>query len=90
MIVQKSLSLNVGVDLRGPDVGVTKHFLHGANISAAHQQMCGEGMTKDVGSHVFLDSGFACIILDQHPDHLSGNSLAAHAKEEFTARSVLY
>gem|GEM_PF-4633821 len=37
MIVQKTLSLNVGVDLRGPDVGVTKHFLNRSNICAAHQ-----------------------------------------------------
>ena len=46
MIFQKPLSLNVGVDLRGPDVGVTKHFLHGANISQRHTNGLGMGWPR--------------------------------------------
>lgn len=36
----------VGVDLRGGDVGVTKHLLHGSKIRAVIEEVCGEGVTQ--------------------------------------------
>jgi len=30
---------------------MTKQFLHGADVGAVRQQMCGEGMAQGVGSH---------------------------------------
>jgi len=35
----------VGVYLRGGDVAVAEHLLHGAQVCAALQQMCGETVT---------------------------------------------
>lgn len=39
---------DVRVNLRGRDVGVTEHFLNGAQIGAVLQQMRGETMTQRV------------------------------------------
>src|SRR5262245_34592717 len=39
---------DVGVDLRGRDVGVAEELLHGAEIGAALQQMAGKGVAEDV------------------------------------------
>ena len=39
--------------------------------------------------NVFLDPGLPSILLNQDPDHFSGDSLATHAEEEFASRSIL-
>ena len=41
----------MGVDHGGGDIGMTKQLLHGADVGAVRQQMCGEGMAQGVGSH---------------------------------------
>ena len=45
---RQALGLNMGVDLRGRDVGVTKHRLHRAQIGAAGEQVAGEGVAQHV------------------------------------------
>ena len=39
---------DMGVDLRGRDVGVAEELLHRAQIRAVLQEMAGEGMTEHV------------------------------------------
>ena len=39
---------DVGIDLRGGDVGVAKHLLQGAQIGAAIQQVRGKGVAQNV------------------------------------------
>jgi hypothetical protein len=36
------LSVNVRIDLCCRDIGVAKHFLYSAEVSASFQQMCSE------------------------------------------------
>ena len=39
---------DMGVDLRGRDIGVAQELLHGAQIRAPLQQMTGKGMTQNM------------------------------------------
>ena len=36
----------MGIDLRGLHIGVAEQLLHGPDVLAALQQMCGEGMAQ--------------------------------------------
>ena len=45
-------AVNVGVDLRGGDVGVTEQLLNEAQVGAPFEQMGGERMPQYVRTHV--------------------------------------
>ncbi len=58
--------IDMGVDLRGRDVGMAEHGLQRAQIRAAFQQMRGEGMAKDVRADPCrIDAGFGGERADQ-------------------------
>jgi hypothetical protein len=49
---------DMGVDLGGGDVGVAEKLLHRAQVSAAFEEVGGEGVAKDVGTDAFtVDAG---------------------------------
>ncbi len=44
MCIGETTGAHMGIDLRGGDVAVAEHFLHGAKIRAVVKQMGGEGV----------------------------------------------
>lgn len=62
---------DVGVDLGGGDVGVTKHRLNGADVGAVHKQVGGERMAQGMGADVFGDTGKTSIFFDDAGDGAS-------------------
>lgn len=53
------LEVQVGVDLRGADVGVAEHFLYRAQVLGRFQQVAGEGMAKHVRVQVLAKLALA-------------------------------
>src|SRR3989304_9307375 len=49
---------DMGINLGGGDVGMTKHYLNGTNISTIGKQISGKAVSNDVRSH-FL--GYSCL-----------------------------
>ena len=45
------VALNMGVDLRRRDVGMTQHLLHRPEVCAARQKVASESMPEDVGRY---------------------------------------
>jgi hypothetical protein len=45
----KILTIHVGVDLRGGNIGVTEHLLHRTQVGAALQQMGRKRVTQCMG-----------------------------------------
>ena len=48
---------DVGVNLSGADVGMAEKGLDGADVSAVHEEIGGEGMAEGVRSDVLGDAG---------------------------------
>ena len=46
------LEVEVGIDLRGADVGVAEQFLYSSQVTAGLQQMAGEGMPEQMRMEV--------------------------------------
>lgn len=49
--------VEVRVDLRGRQIGMTKHFLDGTKIRAALEKMRREGMPQQMGMQFLFDAG---------------------------------
>ena len=49
----------MGIDLRGGDVGMAKHFLYGAQVLGRLQQVAGERMTQHVRMQILPQLAFA-------------------------------
>ena len=47
----KPCSIDMGIDLRGRDIGMAQQRLEHAQIRATSKQMGREGMAEDVGAH---------------------------------------
>jgi hypothetical protein len=45
------------INLRGAYISMTKHFLHGSQVSTAFEEMRGKRMPQSVRTHLFLNSG---------------------------------
>ena len=43
------------VNLRGADIGVTKHFLHSSQVCTAFEEMSGKRMAQCVWTHLLID-----------------------------------
>jgi hypothetical protein len=61
--------LDGGVDLRRGKARVAEHFLDGAEIGAAAQQMGGEGMPQEVRLDGLRNAGQAGVFPHEHPEH---------------------
>jgi len=53
----KAFRADVGVYLSGANIGVSQHFLHGAQVCAVVEQVGGEGMAQGVGGNILPDVG---------------------------------
>ena len=49
--------VQVGIDLCGGDAFVSQHFLDGAEVGAAFDEVGGEGVTEGMGGDVLCDTG---------------------------------
>ena len=49
--LRQMLEIEMGIDLRGRDTGMTEHFLHRPQIAGALQHMGREGMTQLMRVH---------------------------------------
>jgi len=81
----ESVLVNVGVDLGGGDVGMAKHELDGAQVSAMAQEVGGKGVTQHVRGYGFTDSGRSCRLLDDLPEAESAHGTAAVADKKRVA-----
>ena len=52
----QSFPRNVGIDLRGCDIGMAQHNLHGTQIGAAFQKMRRKGMPECMRINLLLQS----------------------------------
>ena len=64
----QSLLIDVCINLRRRNVGVTKHFLDDAQIRAIPQQMRREAMSQKVRVNVLFESGALRMLFYDLPD----------------------
>src|SRR5687768_6246905 len=74
----KILAIDVSVDLRRGNVGVAEHFLDGAKVGAALEQVGGERVPQRVRTHVLRDAGLLDVMAEDLP--------RSHARERRAAR----
>ena len=55
----KTLEIEVGINLRGRDIGVPEQFLHRAQIAGRLQHMGGESVAQHVRMNVLAEAGLA-------------------------------
>src|SRR5215212_8731049 len=70
------LAVDVRVDLRGGNIGVAKHLLHCAKVSATLEKVSCKGMSVSVWRHALRDAH----LVNVFPKNLPG----AHAGEWLT------
>lgn len=63
--------IDMGVNLRRRDIGMSQHLLNDAEVRAVGQQMARKRMPQCVRMDVFLDSGPGGGLLDYGPDALA-------------------
>ena len=66
------VSIQVGVDLRGGDAFMAKHFLYGAQVCPSLDEVCGKGMPKSMWADVFLNPCLRSNFLDDQKHHHTG------------------
>ena len=59
---------DVGVDLRGGNVGVAKEGLDGTEVGAVHKEVGGKGMAQSVWADMLGDAGHASVFFDDALD----------------------
>ena len=77
MRVLESLAVRVGVNLRGGDAGVAKHFLDDAQVPTILEEVGRETVTQRVRGEMLRNAGFAGVFLDQAPDRFRAEPRAA-------------
>src|ERR1700680_2599770 len=84
LLVNRSqvFAVDVRVDLRGRDVDVAQHLLHGPEIRAAFQQMCRERMAQRVGRHRFRDSNLGRVLAKDLPRAHARQRLSSGVEEQ--------
>ena len=70
MQLLEALARDMGVDLRGGDVGVSKQELDHAQVGAMVEQMGGEGVAQGVRRQRRVDARVQGVALEQGPEHL--------------------
>ena len=78
----EALAGEVRVHLRGRDVGVAEHLLHGAQVAAARQQVGGEAVAQRVRAHLAAEAGGAGVALDDLVEALAAERAAAEVDEQ--------
>jgi hypothetical protein len=72
----------MGVDLGCRNAFVTEHFLDGAQVCAAFDEVGGEGMAESVGRDTLCYSGLADKVFQEQEDHYAGELTAAAIEED--------
>ena len=65
----EEFAVEVGIDLCGGDALVAEHFLDGAKVGAAFDEVGGEGMAESVRGNVLADPGLCREVFEQQEDH---------------------
>ena len=78
----QALGTDVGVNLGGGDVGVTEHFLDGAEIGAVIHEVGSEAVAEHVGRYVFADIGLAGGVFHQLPNAGAAHGATALGEEQ--------
>lgn len=86
MLFDEAFALDGGIDLGGGDVGMTEHFLNGAEVCAASEEMGGKAMAKEVRLHFVAQAAEGGVALNPIPNGLSTEGRAALGEEEAAAR----
>ena len=73
----EAVAVDVGVDLRGGNVGVAEHLLHDPQIGAVGEQMGGERMAQRVGRNRLFYFGGGGIFFQAQPKFLAGELVLA-------------
>jgi hypothetical protein len=69
---------DVGIDLRGRDVGMTKQLLHRAEIGASLQEMAGKSVAEHMRRDPYrIDAGGECERFQFLAEALAGEMIAA-------------
>jgi hypothetical protein len=90
MQLLQPLARDVGVDLRGRDVGVAEQQLHHAQVGAVVEQVRGEGVAQHVRRDALLrNADLQRVFLDQVPEHLPRHGGAAHGDENRVGHALL-
>jgi len=74
--------VHMDINLRGGDVGMTKHFLNDTEVAAIVHQVTGESVAKGVGLDVLGDAGGAGVFLDKRPNVFAAHAGAAGGQED--------
>src|SRR5918999_44579 len=78
-------AVDVRIDLCGRDVGVPKHFLHGAEVGSPFKEMCRERVTQGVWRHTFVDAGPVHVLAQDLPRTHPAERGATRVEKERTA-----
>ena len=77
------------VYLGGGDAFMAEHFLHGAEVGAALDEVRGEGVPERVWTHRLVDAGRHHPLLHEHEDHLAGEVRPPAVQEDVIFLSFL-
>ena len=77
----EEFAVDVGVDFGGGDGFVAEHFLDGAEVGTAFDEVGGEGVTESMGGDGFFDAGFFGELFDEHKDINPGKRSAIAVQE---------
>src|SRR5262249_21679757 len=75
----KPITIDMGVMLRGTNVGVAEQFLHHAQIRSTRQKMRGETVPQGMRASLGIEPGSRDIFLDEDPEHLARQGPSAPA-----------
>ena len=76
------LKVEVRIDLRSGDIGVTQKFLHGAQVAGRFQQVGGKAVTQHMRVYVYRQTGPAGPIVDPGLDAAGADSAAPSAYKQ--------
>ena len=65
----EEVSIEVGVYLGGGDGGMTEHFLNGAEVGAAFDEVCGKGVSEGVRTDGLFQPYFGGTFFDDIKHH---------------------
>src|SRR5436853_5052817 len=78
----EAIAGEVGVHLRGRDVGVAEHLLDRSQVAAAGEGVGGEAVAQGVWAHLAGETSVASMALDDLVEALAGERAAAEVDEK--------
>src|SRR5687767_9547484 len=84
----QALARDVGVDLRGGDIGVAEKELHHAQVGAVVDEVRGEGMAQHMRRKLLAGDGARAVAPDQVPERLPRHARAAAGEKQGVAFPV--